>query len=208
MPSGVPSASDVFALWRSGLLAGITGMIKEPLMPKRPDSLSDETVGSFLSRRVDQRMANNIVSAVFHGIYAGDIWQLSAKSLLSGLWHLEGKYGSALGGYLRMNADGGAEVLTLSSPYTVRLSALINSEIDLDPAVADVVKDASMFTFKRGMQQLVQALQRAVHKHGNVEIRTETPVQETTASFMENGKTVKGLEVVSGVRLLCYFTFN
>ena len=77
-------------------MSGAFGMITEPMKPKRPDSMSDETVGSFLARRVDKRVADNIVSAVFHGIYAGDINQLSAKTLLSMAWQLEGRYGNAL----------------------------------------------------------------------------------------------------------------
>jgi oxygen-dependent protoporphyrinogen oxidase len=155
-------------------------MIKEPMIPRRPHGLFDETVGSFLERRVDKRIANNIVSAVFHGIYAGDIWQLSAKTLLSFAWQLEGKYGSALGGFFKMQSDDPRpQQLTIAHPYDLETSKALNEEIDLDLDFAKNLKDASTFTFKNGLQQLVRALQDSVERKGNVEVRVNSPVQST-----------------------------
>ena len=156
-------------------------MVKEPLIPKRPNGLTDETVGSFLERRVDKRMANNIVSAVFHGIYAGDIWQLSAKTLLALAWNLEGQYGSALGGFYKMQmSDPRAVQLMLAHPHDIETSKAINDEIDLDEDFALNLQKASTFTFKNGLQQLNDALKSKVAETGNVEVRTESPVQSTT----------------------------
>jgi oxygen-dependent protoporphyrinogen oxidase len=178
-------------------MAGAFGMITEPMKPRRPNEMSDETIGSFLERRVDKRIANNIVSAVFHGIYAGDIWQLSAKTLLSMAWQLETRYGSALGGFFRMQSEDKRQVaLTLAHPYDVETAKALNDEIDLDLEFAKNLKDASTFTFKNGLQQLVQALQKSVEKKGNVEVRVNSPVQST--------KPVEGdsfqVAVATGVR--------
>jgi oxygen-dependent protoporphyrinogen oxidase len=181
LPAEAPSLLDVISLWRSGMLAGTLGMVTEPLTPKRPQGLTDETVGSFLSRRVDKRIANNLVSAVFHGIYAGDIWQLSAKTLLSLAWQLEGKYGSALGGFFRMQSDDTrSQSLTLVHPYDLEISRALNREIDLDPDYAKNLKEASTFTFRNGLQQLVNALEYSVVNKGNVDIQVNSPVQSTT----------------------------
>ncbi|KAJ4375781.1 oxygen-dependent protoporphyrinogen oxidase [Neocucurbitaria cava] len=196
LPAEPPSLSDLFALWRSGILGGVLGMIKEPLMPKRPDSMSDETVGSFLARRVDKRIANNIVSAVFHGIYAGDIWQLSAKTLLNTPWQLEGRYGSALGGFFRMQSeDQRPQSVSLVHPYDLDMVKATNEEIDLDPEFVKNLKEAAMFTFKDGLQHLVRALQNAVETKGNVVVTTESPIQSFTPIESEAGP---GVEVVSG----------
>jgi oxygen-dependent protoporphyrinogen oxidase len=163
-------------------------------------SMSDETVGSFLARRVDKRIADNIVSAVFHGIYAGDIWQLSAKTLLSLAWQLEGRYGSALGGFFRMQSeDQRPEQVTIVHPHDLEVIKAMNEEIDLDLDFAKNLKEASMFTFRDGLQQLAQALQTAVETKGNVEIRTEAPIQSFKPAA---GEGAMGVEIVSGVRLL------
>ena len=71
-----------------------TGALMEIFRDKRPSTLVDESVGSFFSRRVDPRIANNLVSALMHGIYAGDVWQLSVKSLFPLPWYYEGQEGS------------------------------------------------------------------------------------------------------------------
>lgn len=40
-------------------------------------SASDESINSFVSRRLGPRIANEMISAVVHGIYAGDTRKLS-----------------------------------------------------------------------------------------------------------------------------------
>ena len=198
LPAERPSPSDVISLWRSGILSGVLGMVKEPLVPRRPYGLDDETVGSFIERRVDKRIANNIVSAVFHGIYAGDIWQLSAKTLLSLPWHLEGRYGSSLGGYFSMQSEDPRPMqLTLAHPYDVEAARAMNEEIDLDEDFARNLKDASTFTFAGGLQQLVEALKSKVAETGNVKVRTESPVQSTKPV----GEGSLQVAVTTGVRL-------
>jgi oxygen-dependent protoporphyrinogen oxidase len=180
LPAERPGIADVVSLWRSGILAGVLGMLKEPMVPKRPDGLTDETVGSFLARRVDARIANNLVSAVFHGIYAGDIWQLSAKTLLSLAWQLEGRYGSALGGYFKMQSEDQRPVqLTLAHPYDVDTARALNEEVELEEGLAGNLREASTFTFKGGLQILVDTLKSAVLKTGNVEVQVDSPVQAT-----------------------------
>jgi oxygen-dependent protoporphyrinogen oxidase len=196
LPAERPSIADFLALWRSGIMAGALGMIKEPMQSQRPSMMNDETVGSFLARRVDKRIANNIVSAVFHGIYAGDIWQLSAKTLLSMAWQLEGKYGSALGGFFKMqNEDPRPMQMTLAHPLDVEAAEAMNKEFNLEDGYVENLKEASTFTFKNGLQQLYQALKTAVEKTGNVEIRTESPVLSTKP--FENGEL--GVKVTTGV---------
>lgn len=192
-----PTLTQVLSLWRSGLLDGALSILREPWTPTRPQSLDDETVGSFVSRRSDKRFANNVTSAVFHGIYAGDIWQLSAKTLLSRAWYLESMFGSVLGGFFRMHNDTPAQSVTLVHPYDVEVTQALYEETDLDLDFARKLKDASMFTFKDGLQHLVRALQKSVEQNGNVEIRTETPIQSFKP--VEEGM---GVEIVSGVCLL------
>ena len=200
LPSERPSLTDLLKLWRTGILGGALGVLKEPLIPTRPRDMSDETVGSFIARRLDKRIAENIVSAVFHGIYAGDIWQLSARTLLSQAWQLEAKYGSALGGFFRMQSeDQRGNMVALAHPYDVEVAKAMNEEIDLDEDFARELSEAAMFTFKGGLQQLVRALQGRVEEMGNVVVRTESPVLEFKP--LAGGD---GVEVVSGVRFYAH----
>lgn len=52
-------------------------IMREPFVKRT--SLEDESIYSFFSRRFNKDIANNLVSAMVHGIYAGNIHQLSIK---------------------------------------------------------------------------------------------------------------------------------
>lgn len=174
----------LFSLWWSGLFKGSLGILNERNVRSRPRALVDETIGSFAERRVDKNLANNILSPVIHGIYAGDIWQLSAKTLLSLPWQLEGKYGSVARGMYRMvsGGDGPPEnspTMRLAHPQDAETWKAINSEIDLDPQLAQNLNDSAFFTFRNGLQQLVQRLQEEVERKGNIKIAVNTKVEDT-----------------------------
>jgi oxygen-dependent protoporphyrinogen oxidase len=168
------------------------------MIPQRSDLMTDETVGSFIERRMDKRLANNIVSAVFHGIYAGDIWKLSARTLLSTPWQLEGRYGAALGGFARMQREQGPGqgTLVLENPHQIEAAMAMNEEFNIQKGFADKMAKASTFTFKQGVQQLITTLQKAVERTGNVDVKVNTPVQSTKP--LEGGES--GVEVATGVR--------
>jgi oxygen-dependent protoporphyrinogen oxidase len=179
-------------------MAGAFGFVREFLMPKRPDLMTDETVGSFIERRMDKRLANNLISAVFHGIYAGDIWKLSAKTLLSTAWQLEGMYGSALSGYLKLQSEQEqpAQPMMVAHPYDIAAAKEMNAEFMINDDFAKKLQSASTYTFKEGLQQLITTLQEVVEKTGNVDVKVNSPVQSTKP--LESGKA--GVQVSTGVR--------
>jgi oxygen-dependent protoporphyrinogen oxidase len=202
LPSKVPTFFEMFELWRTGFTAGLFSLVREPTQPARSSALTDETIGHFIERRFDKRLANNLVSAGIHGIYAGDIWQLSCKTLFSQAWHLEKRYGSALGGFFRMQTENeGPGMKVFAHPFDLEVARAINEEVDLDLDFAKKLKAASVYSFKDGLQQLVTTLQSSLEKKGNVEIRVNTPVQ---SSKLIEGEAQQ-VEVVSGVCLLRLF---
>jgi oxygen-dependent protoporphyrinogen oxidase len=179
-------------------MAGAFGFVREFLVLERPELMTDETVGSFIERRMDKRLANNLISAVFHGIYAGDIWKLSAKTLLSTAWHLEDMYGTALSGYLKLQSeqDMPSQPMMIAHPYDIAAAKEMNAEFNIDEDFAKKLQSASTYTFKEGLQQLITTLQEVVEKTGNVDVRVNSPVQSTTP--LEGG--VLGVQVSTGVR--------
>ncbi|KAJ1923797.1 oxygen-dependent protoporphyrinogen oxidase [Tieghemiomyces parasiticus] len=58
----------------------------------------DESIDSFVSRRLYPEIANDVVSAVIHGIYAGDTRQLSVDATLRTMKDLERRNGSVTRG--------------------------------------------------------------------------------------------------------------
>ncbi len=157
-------------------------LLTEPHIPPRPDHLLDESVASFLSRRLGSSLvADNIVSAVFHGIYAGDIYQLSARSLLARAWQFERRYGSLFNAFW--------------SQARGRLLVPISRE---DVALCKetrkfTMKDASTFTFMGGIGELANTILAKLEDNPNVEIRKENHITQLTLETNKVDPKVCGL---------------
>lgn len=88
-----------FPLFLKFLMSDVTdgaiqGALLEPFQ-KAKISLSDESIESFVLRRFGSpQLANNIISAIMHGIYSGDVSKLSIKTTMPSLVDLEKGYGS------------------------------------------------------------------------------------------------------------------
>ncbi|KAH7400090.1 protoporphyrinogen oxidase-like protein [Cadophora sp. MPI-SDFR-AT-0126] len=149
----------------------IWGSLTEQYRPARPNDLDDESVGSFLARRlVSEDPGNNIVSAVLHGIYAGDINQLSIKSLMPMMWHYEAWKGSLIKAtYTRM-----AEKLDIVSKRDMDLKLEVLPKIKAD--LSDAMKFASVYSFKAGIGALSGVMEKALRKNPNVEFKMETGI--------------------------------
>ncbi|KAF2272242.1 Protoporphyrinogen oxidase [Westerdykella ornata] len=190
LPSpGPPDFLLLWHLWVSGLLKGIPTLLMEPFRKGRPEDQrdKDESIADFVARRLgrDYRVADNLVSAVIHGIYAGDIYKLSAKAILPQIWHLERYYGSVLEGLARLRV--GVKELTDRGIFCTALSRYdwdtINHmmrDMDLDLRVLErlSVRETATYTFKEGLQQLVTRLEDELRRKENVEILTQTRVSD------------------------------
>lgn len=141
------------------------GILAEPFQKRRPSDIEDESVGSFLTRRFNKNLADNLASAVLHGIYAGDVDQLSVKSLFPGLWRSEKVHGSLV----RSIFGRGEELL---DNQTVR-TELYEDNLDICARMGN----ASVYTFKKGIETLSLALARELEANPNVTIKTNSPIQ-------------------------------
>ncbi|KAI9644902.1 oxygen-dependent protoporphyrinogen oxidase [Ciborinia camelliae] len=143
---------------------GMFNTLFEYKRPRRPLELEDESVGSFLVRRTGGTdLPDNLVSAVFHGIYGGDIYKMSAKSILPTQWGMEGAYGSISAGIPQVkkfrNATAEDEEMEKKekSLFTDNENAIVN--------------DASVYTFRRGISTLSEALESSLRSNPNVKIK-------------------------------------
>ncbi|KAI1077931.1 Protoporphyrinogen oxidase [Whalleya microplaca] len=178
----------------SGLLGGLLRSIL--FSTPRPPDLHDESIGSFLARRFGHRFVDNLASAVANGLYAGDVYRLSAKALLPGLWELEmraeeekrrGRGGflgamlqSARGRSYQTNAQGVSDV-SLAVRSRQREDDLIarlrrGSAGELETSL----RDTSVFSFRRGLQELPSALEAALRRAKNVHLHIGTSVKKVS----------------------------
>ena len=156
--------------WSEPIFDGIiSGLLREVTKPARPDHLHDESIGSFLSRRCGSTLADNIASAVFHGIYAGDLYKLSARSILSGLWQQEKRHDSIVKGAL-LSAFGDLIPIATNDLEVIR-------EYQKQPKKSgplEAAQKASVFTFKGGIGDLADGLEAKLLESSNVKIVRDT----------------------------------
>ena len=173
---------------------GIFGMIQEPVLRQTllevwqtffqysQASGKDETIGQFLGRRGLKNTANNLVSAMIHGIYAGDINELSADSVFPTLRNHEYKYGSPwnfVKQQVLARLSGSDQLDSSSDPVEAanwkRLLKLLNekeNDVRHLPAMS-----ASVYTLKGGLETLINALEGYLVSHPNVKLVTGATAQ-------------------------------
>ncbi|KAK5743445.1 oxygen-dependent protoporphyrinogen oxidase [Elasticomyces elasticus] len=179
-----------------GLSENIWNMLTEPVFAEtlwgvasefftaaRSDSVQDESVGDFFGRRLGKQPVDRLLSAVLHGIYAGDAYQLSAKSLFPTQWHDELQTGGILRGVLKAQADG-RRVTRHEADFLLEMK-----DYAWDPLLKATLVENTCWTLKDGLQALVDGLTRHLLGHGSVTFKTSSPVEEVKLSG-QNGTTI------------------
>lgn len=185
---GLSLLQNISTLWYEPVFKGvIAAALGELTTAKRPEGLEDESIGSFISRRFGSSLADNVVSAIFHGIYAGDIYKLSARSILAGPWQTESKYDSVLIGLLGR--------IVGENPVPVALRDLdIVRGFQQQPPMSDKLeraKGSSVFTFQNGIGELADRLEAKLLENPNVGIRRETLAQDIMLKKETGGSKVR-----------------
>ena len=172
---GVSLLQNVSAFATESIFRGLLrGAIKDLTTVRRPENLQDETVAGFITRRFDGRIADNILSAIVHGIYAGDINCLSMKTLFPSLWDFERMQppralGLAPGATWPLffgRYAGTTQIAQGDLPLFNELDARIKQSETLQNTAS-----SSVYTFKRGIGTLAEALEIRLGAMSNVRIK-------------------------------------
>lgn len=105
-------------------------LVAEPFIGK--SRLEDESVTSFVSRRMGPAFLEYGISALVSGIFAGDPDRLSIRHAFPKVWNLEQDHGSLIGGALRLKRERRKQGIV---PFKSR-----------------------MISFRKGLRELVTAL--------------------------------------------------
>jgi len=143
----------------------IMSAIKEIFV--KPSTAEDESIYDFTERRFGTHVAQNLVGAMVHGIYAGDAKQLSVRSTLKMLWENEHAFGSVVKGILR----GGAKM------DRFRERGMMTRARNSDPEWFAEMEGMSVVGFKNGVDSLARSLRTWLSERDNVEIRMNETVE-------------------------------
>jgi oxygen-dependent protoporphyrinogen oxidase len=172
----------------SPVLSGLfQSILKEPFRPK--GIYDDESIGSFVDRRLGHHITENLVSAIIHGVYAGDVYQLSAKSTLSTLWNAEQRGGSIVTGMLQnVFLKGNKRFVPESEEAKRFIESMANTRL---------------YSFRNGMQTLVDRLVEQLKAMGvefiNGNCTKLSFEQEGVVVSSENGADILSSHVFSGI---------
>jgi len=193
MPGPYPSANTVTNIFKNArtllsepIFSGaLSGLAAEPTVALRRPNVQDESVGDFLRRRFGQTITDNLVSALFHGIYAGDLYKLSARTLLPQAWYLETRDPDGSGVMMEM-ADLFLRRVGLFPYHSLRfrnMTMVAKDGFDAlnDPKSLFLVEGlmtTSVYTFVHGLGVLARRLETALRSNPNVTIKTSSKVSK------------------------------
>ncbi|KAF2862293.1 Protoporphyrinogen oxidase [Piedraia hortae CBS 480.64] len=188
MPHGALGMRAIFQdlgkepVLRKLMWSALTEFSRKP----RPPGVEDESVGEFFSRRLGKDAVDRVLSAVIHGIYAGDPWQLSAKSLFPMPWRHEVESGSISSGMLSNHLSSQEAISKVDGEFLQQMK-----DYPWDPRLEATIKQTAIFTYKDGLAMLVERLAEHLSQNPSVEIKTSTPVESISPDPMQSGITVK-----------------
>lgn len=203
MPTPDPNRGLIGNIWNAGnallnepIFRGvIQSVVTEYTRECRSRGVMDESVGHFLKRRFGASIADNIASAFFHGIYAGDIYKLSMATLLPGLWYMETRDVENKGGVVLEAAElffRGHQLRGLEDMRYLNLARqTLNEEDEVKfQMMLHQTKPWVAYTFVKGTGQLTDALVNALKANSNVTIQTDSKVQSLTFDKANNKVSV------------------
>ncbi|XP_031724547.1 protoporphyrinogen oxidase [Anarrhichthys ocellatus] len=156
--------------------SGISGLLRTVLPFSRPLLLSvateilvkkgkedDESIHSFVSRRLGKELADIAVDSLCRGVYAGDCRKLSVRSCFPALFNAEQRRGSLT---LGMLLGSGPAPVVPPGPLAQR----------------SVEESWAQWSLSRGVESLPESITEYLQRSGRVQLHREAAVQRISPS--------------------------
>ncbi|KAI9293880.1 hypothetical protein K502DRAFT_325103 [Neoconidiobolus thromboides FSU 785] len=175
---------------KSPLLKGLMSAVIKEIFQKKVEK--DESIEEFITRRFNKDIANNLISAMVHGIYAGDTKDLSITNTFKILKDYELKYGSIVLGILND---------MVSSGQTEIDNKLLQLK-EKDDRLFNIYKSCSMYSFDGGIEQLSIKLLRELNNFKGFSIAYNSNINDININDQEckiklNDNIIKADHIIS-----------
>ncbi|NWG08174.1 MAG: protoporphyrinogen oxidase [Chloroflexi bacterium] len=149
--------SDVPSILRSRLLSwtGKARMGLDFILPAKNVN-GDESLGTFISRRLGREAYENLIEPLMSGIYAGDGDQLSLASTFPYLRDLELKYGSLARGALKMRQQSNGKMPGSRSAFltpTTGLAEIVEALVESLKSKVNLRLNARVISVTRDLER-------------------------------------------------------
>ena len=207
MPDGlslmVPTKFLPFALSPLFSIAGKIRMGMDLFIPKKPDD-SDESLASFIRRRLGEEALQKMAEPMLAGIYASDPEKMSIKSTFPMFFQTEQKYRSLVLGMLARKAQGNSSSQKKSSPYSLfmtlknGLGEMVERIIEKSPAVSfranakvmEIVRAENTWRVELAGAETLEADAVILASPANISARLLEPASEKIAALLNRIKYV------------------
>lgn len=173
-PEGKFSILDTLStVFREPLFKGFLPALGGEFFKPGPNSTQDESVAGFVTRRLNAEAAENIASALCHGIYAGDVHKLSSDIML-GVPRLLERGGSVIQALMRL-LERQSKIVPfdyLMAEYSVRHK---RSHDHFD-RIAELLDAASVITVRDGMAGITSRFVEKFKEHSKLQVITEAHI--------------------------------
>ncbi|CCH44560.1 protoporphyrinogen oxidase [Wickerhamomyces ciferrii] len=181
VPNSLPSTYNFL---RSSLGKGLLpGFLTEIFKPQKLNK-KDESVESFLTRRFGKSLPNNIMSAVFNGIYAADISKLSAKTTLKSMYESELQHGSIVKSMLLkslkfQNKNDDSKKIEISNVLKDYETAFPNSNYKISDLKSLLTK-FPMIVLSKGLETFPSLIKENLSKNSKIKFIHNDPIISLT----------------------------
>jgi protoporphyrinogen/coproporphyrinogen III oxidase len=131
----------------------------------------DESAGAFAARMLggNRELVDKHLSAMFHGIYGGDVWKLSARqTILENFW-LQDQY--------PIPRDTAGDVFVSVHDKDLYWNMLCQRNTNAILELALAAKHHNLMAFEDGLVTLVESMVEDLKQQSNVTISCGTPVK-------------------------------
>ena len=141
-PAIVPSGPGSFFSTPLLSAGGKLRLLKEPFVKPRT-AASDESLGSFLRRRLGDEMVENVVKPAIGSVYLGNVDEMSVQVSFGRFAEMEQKHGSVVKGMFALMKEKSAERKASGEPRPAKkpgFATLQNGLMELVEALADQIE--------------------------------------------------------------------
>ncbi|KAL6950919.1 hypothetical protein ACO0QE_000201 [Hanseniaspora vineae] len=166
------------------------GILKEAFTPQKKASAGDESVYDFLKRRFGTAsIADNLLSAVFHGIYAGNVQKLSADYTLKSLVNMEKEHGSIVKAILFKMQKSNEKVQGETKLSEVLQKYALSTSNDISQ-LQKLLKLYPMVGFENGLSTVPTAIEKHLTAQKNVSFQYNSNIASVEAKPLSKQKLI------------------
>jgi protoporphyrinogen/coproporphyrinogen III oxidase len=148
---------------------------------KKPDGVEDESLATFVGRILGLVAVNDFLSAVMHGVWAGNVEELSVRAVMRGQPQLWDRYKRGDLSIWRLLSETGPGP---NQPEPYKAHFYLDSNMKL--MSHDDFKNSGAFYLSDGLQQVVGSLELSLKMMNNVVIKKGASVIDLQRA--ENGQ--------------------